>query len=158
MNWFIPLAMATATLTSVAADAQESGGAPGAAPAPAAAEPYQPSLGDIMAKQQERHIKLWFAGHAGNWPLADYEIGELKDGFDDVNAMLGGAIVEQHVGAPIAALEKIIAAKDAAAFPAAFDTLSAGCSACHHALDHGFIVIKRPTSLPYSDQVFDPQN
>ena len=28
-----------------------------------------------------RHIKLWFAGHAGNWPLADYEIGELKRRF-----------------------------------------------------------------------------
>ncbi len=32
-----------------------------------------------MAQQQERHIKLWFAGQGSNWPLADYEIGKLKD-------------------------------------------------------------------------------
>ena len=54
-----------------------------------------------MAQQQERHIKLWFAGHAVNWPLADYEIGELSDGFDDVGTMLGGGLVKKHVGAPL---------------------------------------------------------
>jgi hypothetical protein len=120
----------------------------------AAPEPYEPGLGEIMALQQMRHIKLWYAGSAGNWPLADYEIGELNEGFDDVKNLLGGDIVEQHVGAPISALEKSIDAKDRAGFVAAFDNLSAGCNACHHTLDHGFIVIQRPTLLPYSDQSF----
>jgi hypothetical protein len=131
-----------------------------AAPSPAATppdEPYQPGLGEIMALQQMRHIKLWFAGHAANWPLADYEIGELQEGFENVQKLLGGDIVEQHVGAPIAALEKAIAVKDGAAFAAGFDSLSAGCNACHHALDHGFIAIQRPASLPYSNQNFAPQ-
>ena len=53
-----------------------------------------------MPLQQMRHIKLWFAGRAGNWPLADYEIDQLKEGFDDVNQMLGGDTVEKAVGAP----------------------------------------------------------
>jgi hypothetical protein len=119
-----------------------------------AATPDFPGLGEIMSLQQMRHIKLWFAGHAGNWPLADYEIGELKEGFDDVQKLLGGDVVEQHVGAPLAALEKAIDAKDRAAFDAGFDKLSAGCNACHHTLDHAFIVIQRPTLLPYSDQSF----
>jgi hypothetical protein len=126
---------------------------------PAAApqeEPYQPSLSDIMAHQQERHTKLWFAGHAGNWPLADYEIGELSDGFDDVGKMLGGDIVKQHIGTALDALQKAVDAKDSTAFAAAYDQLSAGCNACHHTLDHAFIVIARPTVLPYSDQVFSP--
>ena len=135
---------------ALAADAQ----APGAAPQD---EPYQPSLSDVMAQQQERHIKLWFAGHAGNWPLADYEIGELKEGFEDVNKLVGGDIVKQHVGGPLDALQKAVDGKDKAAFAAAFDKLSAGCNACHHALDHGFIVIARPGTLPYSDQVFSPK-
>jgi hypothetical protein len=129
------------------------------APPPTAAsqdEPYQPSLTDIMAHQQESHIKLWFAGHAGNWPLAGYEVGELSDGFDDVGKMLGGDIVKQHVGAPLDASQKAVDGKNSAAFAAAFDSLSAGCNACHRALDHGFIVIARPTVLPYSDQVFAP--
>ena len=51
---------------------------------PSASEPYQPSLGDIMARQQMRHMKLWFAGRARNWPLADYEVDRLKGGFDEV--------------------------------------------------------------------------
>jgi hypothetical protein len=128
------------------------------AAAPPDNEPYSPGLGEIMALQQMRHIKVWYAGHAGNWPLADYEIGELQEGFDDVSKLLGGDIVNQHVGAPIAALEKAIDGKDHAAFMGAFDALSAGCNACHHALDHGFIVIERPTLLPYSNQSFTPQN
>ena len=144
---------AAALFVTLAAHAQDS------APPPTAAsqdEPYQPSLADIMAHQQERHIKLWFAGHAANWPLADYEIGELSDGFDDVGKMLGGDIVKQHVGAPLDALQKAVDGKNSAAFAAAFDSLSAGCNACHRTLDHAFIVIARPTVLPYSDQVFAP--
>jgi hypothetical protein len=145
---------AAALFTAIAASAQEKS----APQAPALQdEPYQPGLGEIMALQQMRHIKLWFAGHAGNWPLADYEIGELKEGFDDVNGLLGGDVVAQHVGGPIADLQKAVDSKNSAAFAAAFDSLSAGCNACHHTLDHPFIVIARPTLLPYSNQVFAPQ-
>lgn len=130
------------------------------APKPAAAEaaePYQPGLADFMAHQQERHIKLWFAGRAGNWPLADYQVDALKDGFEDITGLLGGDIIEKHVGPGIAALEKAVEDKNRTAFIAAYDKLSAGCNACHKTLDHGFIVIGRPATLPYSDQVFEPQ-
>src|SRR5277367_6690847 len=81
--------------------------------------PQGPGLGEIMTLQQLRHIKLWFAGRAGNWPLADYEMGELNEGFEDVNKLLGGDTVEKHVGAPMQALQKIIDEKNNAAFPAA---------------------------------------
>jgi hypothetical protein len=123
----------------------------------AAAEPYEPNIGDIMAHQQERHIKLWFAGQGGNWPLADYEIGKLKDGFDDVNRQIGGDTVEKAVGGPVAALEKAIESKDRGSFTRAFDQLTAGCNSCHHTLDHAFIAIQRPNSQPYTNQSFAPQ-
>ena len=97
--------------------------------------------------QQERHIKLWFAGQAGNWPLADYEIGELNDGFEMSASSSAAILVKQHVGGPLAALQKAVDGKNAP-LPAAFDKLSAGCNACHHTLDHGFIVIQRPTCCP----------
>lgn len=116
-----------------------------------------PGLGEIMTLQQLRHIKLWFAGRAGNWPLADYEMGELNEGFENVNKLLGGDTVDKTVGAPMQALQKIIDDKNRAAFTAAFDQLTAGCNSCHHTLDHGFIAIQRPTSLPYSNQNFAPQ-
>jgi hypothetical protein len=118
--------------------------------------PAGPGLGEIMTLQQLRHIKLWFAGRAGNWPLADYEIGELNEGFEDVTKLLGGDTVDKAVGAPMQALQKIIDNKDRAAFTGAFDQLTAGCNSCHHTLDHGFIAIQRPTSLPYSNQNFAP--
>ena len=108
---------------ALTASAQEKSAPPEPAAAPQP-EPYQPGLGEYMALQQMRHIKLWYAGRGGNWPLA--------------------------------ALQKAIDGKDSAAFAAAFDNLSAGCNACHHALDHGFIAIGRPASLPYSDQSFTP--
>jgi hypothetical protein len=147
---------ATMIFTALAADAQEKS-APHQPVSMPQDESNQPGLGEIMALQQMRHVKLWFAGHAANWPLADYEIGELHEGFDDVSQLLGGDIVQQHVGAPLNAIQKAIDAKDSTAFTTAFDNLSAGCNACHHALDHAFIVIGRPTLLPYSDQNFAPQ-
>jgi hypothetical protein len=156
MKAIVAMMSAVVILGALAARAQDNAAAP-----PPAAEPqegpYHPSLSEIMAHQQERHIKLWFAGHAGNWPLADYEIGELSDGFDDIGETLGGDLVKQHVDAPLAALQKAVDGKNSTAFATAFDSLSAGCNACHHALDHAFIVIGRPTVLPYSDQVFAPQ-
>jgi hypothetical protein len=125
-------------------------------PAPAANPADVPGLGEIMTLQQLRHIKLWFAGSANNWALADYEIGELNEGFEDVDKLLGGGTVDKMVGAPLKDLQKIVDDKNRQAFPAAFDSLSAGCNSCHHLLDHAFIVIKRPTLLPYSDQTFEP--
>src|SRR2546423_10183558 len=47
-------------------------------------EPFTPGLGEIMTLQQMRHLKLWFAGQANNWPLAGYELDELKEGFEDI--------------------------------------------------------------------------
>jgi hypothetical protein len=161
MKPMIAAVVAAALLASQAARAQDKPAQDKpAAPAPAvmpADESYQPGLGEIMALQQMRHIKLWFAGNAGNWPLADYEIGELGEGFDDVRKLLGADIVDQHVGGPITALQKAIDGKDRKTFIAGFDNLSAGCNACHHALDHGFIAIQRPAMLPYSNQNFVPQ-
>jgi len=149
--------LAAAMLGTPSANAQNTS-APPAAPAQQAANAGDvPGLGEIMTLQQLRHIKLWFAGKAGNWALANYEIGELGEGFDDVNKLLGGDIVEKMVGAPMKELQKVVDDGDRAAFPAAFDKLSAGCNACHHMRDRAFIAIRRPNLLPYSDQDFSPQ-
>ena len=123
------------------------------APAPAA---DVPGLGEIMTLQQLRHIKLWFAGRAGNWPLADYELGELNEGFEDIAKLLGGDTVDKMVGTPMKTLQKAVGERHRAAFFTAYDSLSAGCNNCHRTLDHAFIAIQRPTALPYTDQKFTP--
>jgi hypothetical protein len=144
-----------ALLGGAAANAQDTT-KPTSAPQQASV-PEPPRLGEIMTLQQLRHVKLWFAGRAGNWPLADYELAELNEGFEDLNKQLGGDIVEKAVGAAMQALQKIVDGKDAKAFPAAFDRLTAGCNSCHRTLERGFIAIRRPTLLPYSNQNFAPQ-
>jgi hypothetical protein len=127
-------------------------------------EPYIPGLGEIMTLQQMRHLKLWFASQAGNWSLADYELDELKEGFEDVikyfpnkdDAPIGPmatAVLEKEV----ADLSKAIEAKDRKTFAAAFDKLTASCNACHQSAKKPFIVVQRPSANPYANQSFAPE-
>jgi len=146
--------LATVLLAAGLACAQDSGKQGGGAVDETEGLPH---LSEIMVRQQMRHIKLWFAGDSRNWALADYEIDQLKDGFDDVAKLLGGDLAQQHVDGAISRLEKAIESKNHEAFVSAFDRLSAGCNACHSTLDHAFILIQRPVLLPYSDQNFSAQ-
>jgi hypothetical protein len=127
-------------------------------------EPFTPGLGEIMTLQQMRHLKLWFAGQAGNWPLADYELDELKEGYEDIvkyfptkddvpTGPMASAIIEKEV----AELNKAIAAKNAKQFTAAFEKLTASCNACHQSSKKPFIVVQRPTANPYANQSFAPR-
>ena len=137
-----------------------------AVPVVASAEPqkpFTPGLGEIMTLQQMRHLKLWFAGRSGNWALADYELDEMKEGYEDIGQYfptkdgvptgpMAAAIVEKEV----AELNKAIAAKNAKEFVAAYDKLTASCNACHQASKKEFIVVQRPTGNPYANQSFAP--
>jgi len=129
-----------------------------------AKESYASGLGEIMSLQQMRHLKLWFAGAAKNWPLADYELDELKEGFDDVikffpvkDDMKIGDMAQSTAVPVLDDVKKAIDARDGGKFAAAFDKLTAACNACHQSSNHGFIVIQRPTSQPYSNQSFTPK-
>jgi hypothetical protein len=126
-------------------------------------EPYTPGLGEIMSLQQMRHLKLYFAGKAGNWALADYELDELKEGYEDITkyfptkddvptGVMAAAIVEKEV----ADMSKAIEAKNAKEFAAAFDRLTSSCNACHQASKKPFIVVQIPRSNPYANQKFEP--
>ena len=125
-----------------------------------------PGLGEIMAANQMRHVKLWFAGEAGNWPLADYEVDELTEGFDDVvrfhpthkdSPQPLRDLVPALIDPPLAKLRAAIEARDKQRFEAAFDALTAGCNACHQAARFGFNVVVRPTANPYTNQRFEPE-
>ena len=122
-----------------------------------------PGLGEIMSLQLMRHAKLLLAGSQKNWPLADYELDELREGFDDVqkyhqthDGVPVGAMVQSLTPAPLDALGKAIAAKDAARFATSFDQLTGACNSCHRAAKRGFIVIVRPAASPFPNQKFTP--
>lgn len=136
-----------------------------AGPAAARDPAYVPGLGEIMAATQMRHLKLWFAGEAGNWPLAAYEVDELEEGFADAMRYHPRhkdaprpltEVIPEFTTAPIAALRAAIAARDRARFVAAYDALTDGCNGCHVASRFGFNVVVRPRANPYANQRFAP--
>lgn len=126
---------------------------------------FTPGLGEIMGQNQVRHAKLWFAGRAGNWALASYELDELGEGFADAvryhpthktAAESLTTTVPGFMNPPLTRLRQVVARHDSAAFPAAFDALTAGCNGCHAATGFGFNVVQRPTTAPFSNQGFAP--
>lgn len=138
-------------------------------PPPAAArnvaKAYVPGLEQFMNVILVEHNKLWFAAKARNWPLAEYELGEMKEVMGDIQdfvpvfkslplaEMLDAVIVKEIVD-----LEKAIAAKDFKKFAAGYDNLNAACNACHQATGNGFVVIKRPTAPAFTNQDYRPRN
>ena len=45
--------------------------------------PYAPSLAVVMELIQLSHFKLWLAGTLRNWPLAEYELLQMKATLQD---------------------------------------------------------------------------
>ena len=53
-----------------------------------------PRLNDMMVATQLRHFKLWYAGVVQNWPLANYELTQIRDAITDTERLFankGGA-------------------------------------------------------------------
>jgi hypothetical protein len=119
---------------------------------------------DIMGQTQWRHFKLWFAGSLGNWELANYEVGQIGDSFDTaakLNPTIGNIpfaqLLSRESAPPLADIGKAIAARNGKDFVRAFERLTAACNSCHAAANVGFIMIRVPTSSPFSDQSFPPE-
>jgi hypothetical protein len=124
---------------------------------------YVPGLEQFMNVILTEHNKLWFAGQARNWPLAAYELGEIKEVMSDVQDhvptfknlpladMLDAVITKE-----IAGLEAAIDAKDFKKFAAGYDKLTAACNACHQGTENGFIVIQRPSRPAFTNQDYRP--
>ncbi len=123
---------------------------------------YVPGMGEIMGLTQMRHSKLWFAGNARNWDLAKYELDEIREGLDDAikyhpvfkkDAPIA-SILDKFTAKPLNDLESAIEMKNSAQFKKSFDNLTKACNECHEVASQGFIVIKRPGVLQYTNQEF----
>jgi hypothetical protein len=128
------------------------------------AKPYEPGLIEFMAHVQSHHTKLWLAGNARNWELADFQADELKELLEDIAKRIPvykdvpvGKMIESTTMAPIGDIEAAIKARDGKAFATGFDKLTAACNACHEAANRGFIVIQRPAASPFPNQSFAPK-
>ena len=129
-----------------------------------AKEGHAPGLVEVMLTTQSHHAKLWYAGNARNWELADYQIDELKEGLEDAAKQIPdykgvpvGSMIENLMMPPIAEVEGAIKTQDRAKFVAAYDKLTAACNACHQGSKRGFIVIQRPAAAAFPNQAFAPK-
>jgi len=99
---------------------------------------------------------LWFAAEAGNWPMAQFYLGEtrvrlrwavriqpvrrLANGQLDLEP-IATALESQQMAAVTAAIE----AKDNTRFTTAYTELMQGCQACHTASEKPYLKLHIPT-------------
>jgi hypothetical protein len=127
-------------------------------------ELYSPRLADLMIETQLRHFKLWYAGRERNWALADFELGQIRESFENAARIFSTIpLASKHmIIQPASELDSAIEAKDSTKFAKAFDKLTAACNGCHEAASLGFIVIREPKmspaeTSPFGDEVFSPR-
>jgi len=151
---WLALAQAPSAPPAAAPKADESKSAP---------KTYVPGLEQFMAVILTEHAKLWYAGQAKNWPLADYQLGEIKEVMGDIQDFVPtfknlplADMIDSVITGQIAELEKAIAAKDAGKFAAGYDKLTQACNSCHQATGNGFVVIQRPVGPAFPNQDFRP--
>jgi hypothetical protein len=125
---------------------------------------FKPGLDDLMTMLvQPRHIRLYYAGQAKNWPLAAFQANELRGALARIgrtipnyrNTNVDTAVASMFAD-KLAAVSDAIKAADAAQFQAAYRTMTAACNDCHKGLEHPFLVIKVPEGGIFPDQDFRP--
>jgi len=128
--------------------------------------PYMmPSLADIMSLTQWRHLKLAYAGIVGNWPLAGFEWGQMQQSFSAAAQLYPvfkdiplAQLIKEESEPALAEVGKAIEMKNMADAKQGFRKLTNACNNCHHRAGVGFIVIRVPTSSPFSNQLFPPKS
>jgi len=126
--------------------------------------PHDYPLGENMGYMQRYAEKLWYAGQAGNWDLAQYYRDEMQETAEDI---AGAHVVKDGVQVSttlnsllppvLAQVGTAIAAHDPAAFRQRYQTVIETCNACHVAAKHPFIHIAVPVGNgSHWNQVFAP--
>jgi hypothetical protein len=128
---------------------------------PPAQQIYTPRLNSIMMLTQLGHFKLWYAGAVQNWPLANYELEQIRASIRLAKTLYPDSDKSNMDTMMPAAedLDKAIKVKDSASFMSAYGKLTAACNACHEATGFGFIKIRVPRlspieTSPFSDESF----
>ncbi|MBW7973845.1 hypothetical protein [Bradyrhizobium sp. BR 10289] len=148
-NWCAILAASVTAAASVAI-AQ-----PDFPPSPNAK--YTPRLVETMNAAQSQHLKLWYAGKAKNWDLANFELRQLTDSLAQAAIFYPGIPVSNvtTMKDPLLSIADAITAGDSNRFTASMRGLTDGCNACHASMERGFITIGIPTDQrPPGNQIF----
>jgi hypothetical protein len=123
------------------------------------ADTYKPGFGEFMSNIQVHHAKLWFAGQAKNWKLAGFEVHEMMEALEDVQQFRSEREESKKLSMLNPSLDSVMYAvgqQNSVAFKSSFILLTNTCNNCHRATDFGFNVVKIPSSVPFSNQSFEP--
>jgi hypothetical protein len=118
---------------------------------------YKPGLGEFMSGIQVHHAKLWFAGEAGNWPLADFEIKEIQEAIEDIQIFCSDRPEVASIPMINPALDSMnlsIRDRDIVRFKNSYNLLTNSCNSCHSVTRHAFNVIRIPATPPFTNQAF----
>lgn len=118
---------------------------------------YKPGFGEFMSSIQAHHSKLWFAGQNENWKLADFEVHEIMEIFEDIQKYQTGRKESQMISMINPAIDSVsnaIKRKNTTQFKSSYSLLTNICNDCHSATNFEFIVVKIPDSQPFSNQDF----
>ena len=157
----LAIGLGIASMTPMPCSAEQPG-KPGIIPPPANQPIYRPSISDLMNDAiQPRHIKLWLAGEAGNWALAEYErhningaFGRIATAIPSVKGAQMADLIAAFVAPNLTTLANAIKAHDQNGFAGAYAALTDGCNACHQATGYPMVVIQSPAGGAFPDQDF----
>ncbi len=119
---------------------------------------FKPGLGTLMNAIQIHHLKLWKSGINENWELANFELHELEERFDDVERYHNKSSNIKSIKMiypQLEDLEGIVKEKNKIAFIKEYELLTATCNSCHQINEHPFIKIAVPNNSN-ENQVFIP--
>jgi hypothetical protein len=124
---------------------------------------YTPRLAVVMQLIQLSHFKLWLAGNLRNWPLAEYELSQMKGTLQDARTLFpnDSKADTSAISQSVEEFRDAIRNRDGAKFDGAFKKFTAECNSCHEGVGLGFIKIKLPVTSPMmtsplSNQSFAP--
>lgn len=118
---------------------------------------YKPGFGDMMCTIQMHHSKLWFSGTSKNWKLAEFEIHELEEKFEDLEKYQKAKKETKYIPMiepVLQTLDNAIKEKNLEQFEENFMLLTNTCNSCHTVTNHEYIIIKTPDFQTNINQVF----
>jgi len=106
-----------------------------------------------MAEVARRFELVGRAAAAGRYELAEYQLDEIGEAFEDAlprasppkegHPEVLPALAESFRGAQLPELSRALKSHDKAQIAAAFERAAGACNACHQASGHGFIEVPR---------------
>lgn len=128
-------------------------------------KPEHYELAAVMGSMHLYLNKLWFAGKAQNWELAQFYTHELEESLESLYeaevidegievSKLAKVMMEQ----PFEAIEQSVRQEQLPAFETSYKQLINTCNQCHQSAKHGFIRLQVPQTPVFDSQLYEKPN